>query len=91
MTLNPVSADGISAIGGTWDSDGGLGRIAVYYHSETPPTLGFIPDYIQKQDTPDTLFSYDYETGNLTGAGTQIPAGHPAQFPPVPITNPASL
>ncbi len=68
IALNTVNVDG-----GAFDADGSKGRIAVYYHSEIPPTLGFAPDYLQKRDMPDSLFSYDFETGNLTGNPTEVP------------------
>ncbi len=43
---------------------GGAGRIAVYY--ENTFSGNFTPGYLQKQDTPDTLFNADFETANLS-------------------------
>lgn len=39
------------------------GRIAVYY--ENTFSGNFTPGYLQKQDTADTLFNADFETGDL--------------------------
>jgi RHS repeat-associated protein len=59
-----VELDDVNVDGGTFDANAGRGRVAVYY--EDTFSAGFIPDYLQKQDTPDTLLNDDFETGDLS-------------------------
>ncbi len=52
--------------GGTpyFSTAGGFGRIAVYYQNSF--SGNFTPHYLQKQDTPDSIFQDDFDDGSLT-------------------------
>ncbi len=66
-----VSGNGnVTALGGSQGDTshgGGLGRIAVYYH--TSFSGSFTPNYLEMTGSgrPDPIYSNSFETGNLDG------------------------
>jgi YD repeat-containing protein len=71
---NNVTLGTVTATGGTWLAYGGSGRTAVYYQNSFSAT-NFSPNYLQWGSLPDSIFSDDFETNNLTRWSSTVTDG----------------
>ena len=62
---NTISLNHATANGNTNGAPGGQGRIAVYYQNTYSGNLSPV-GYLQKSTLPDSIFSDDFESGNLS-------------------------
>ena len=62
--LNTVAANGQVRSGA---GSGAMGRIAVYYLADNGFTGSFTPGYLEKAGEEDSIFSNDFESGDLAG------------------------